>query len=118
MVNLTNLSAAPKSPSIDNAQQRTEDAITTDAKQVARKWKPLVLALLIVALLLRIIAAVAVQKHVQAEGRQFLIEGDAAGYWELGRCIAAGDPYSLHTTTRVKNAWVSAVAGRKHAVLR
>jgi 4-amino-4-deoxy-L-arabinose transferase-like glycosyltransferase len=56
--------------------------------------------ILIVALLLRIIAAVVIDRKVHAEGRQFLIEGDANGYWELGQKIAAGKEYSIYTPPR------------------
>ncbi len=56
--------------------------------------------ILIVALLLRIAAAVAIDQKVRAEGRQFLIEGDANGYWELGRKIANGEEYSIYTPPR------------------
>ncbi len=56
--------------------------------------------ILTVALLLRIAAAVAIDQKVRAEGRQFLIEGDANGYWELGRKIANGEEYSIYTPPR------------------
>lgn len=56
--------------------------------------------ILIVALLLRILAAVVIDQKVGAEGRQFLIEGDANGYWELGQKIAAGEEYSIYTPPR------------------
>lgn len=56
--------------------------------------------ILIVALLLRIAAAVAIDQKVRAEGRQFLIEGDANGYWELGKKIANGEEYSIYTPPR------------------
>ena len=52
------------------------------------------------ALILRIAAAVAIDRHVQAEGRQFLIEGDAYGYWELGQKIAAGEEYTIFEPPR------------------
>jgi len=58
------------------------------------------LALLILALCIRIAAAIAIDRHVTAEGRQFLIEGDANGYWELGQKIAAGQEYSIYTPPR------------------
>jgi len=56
--------------------------------------------ILIVALLMRLAAAIAIDQKVHAEGRQFLIEGDANGYWELGRKIADGEEYSLYTPPR------------------
>ncbi len=56
--------------------------------------------ILSIALILRIAAAVAIDRHVQAEGRQFLIEGDAYGYWELGQKIAAGEEYAIFEPPR------------------
>ena len=56
--------------------------------------------LLAVALGLRMSAAVVIDQRVTAEGRQFLIEGDANGYWELGQKIAAGEEYSIYQPPR------------------
>lgn len=70
-----------------------------DAKMRAR-WRPLIFSLVIVALVMRLIAAGLVERHVQQQGRTFLIEGDANGYWELGQKIAAGQDYSLHQPPR------------------
>lgn len=56
--------------------------------------------LVILALALRIIAAVLIDGHVASQGRQFLIEGDANGYWELGQKIAEGEEYSIYTPPR------------------
>ncbi len=56
--------------------------------------------LLILALAVRIAAAVAVDQHVRNAGRTFLIEGDANGYWELGQKIAGGQPYEIHVPPR------------------
>ena len=56
--------------------------------------------LLIAAIALRIAAAFAVQKYVDDAGRQFLIEGDANGYWHLAHTIAAGEEYSIYTPPR------------------
>jgi len=58
------------------------------------------LALLMLAMGIRFAAAMAVERQVKAEGRQFLIEGDANGYWELGKKIAAGQEYSIYTPPR------------------
>jgi 4-amino-4-deoxy-L-arabinose transferase-like glycosyltransferase len=52
------------------------------------------------ALGLRVGAALAVQSYLDAAGREFLIPGDANGYWELGRKIANGEPYSAHVPPR------------------
>lgn len=56
--------------------------------------------LLLLALTLRIVAAVVVDQHVRNAGRTFLIEGDANGYWELGQKIATGQPYEIHVPPR------------------
>jgi 4-amino-4-deoxy-L-arabinose transferase-like glycosyltransferase len=55
---------------------------------------------LFVALLLRLVCAWGVQSYVDNAGRQFLIEGDANGYWELGQRIARGEPYAIHQPPR------------------
>ncbi|HQZ64089.1 MAG TPA: glycosyltransferase family 39 protein [Planctomycetaceae bacterium] len=57
-------------------------------------------SILLLALLLRVVAAVAIDQHVQSAGRTFLIEGDANGYWELGQHIAAGEDYAIHQPPR------------------
>lgn len=58
------------------------------------------LLLLLLAFVVRAGLALAVNHHVQSVGRTFLIEGDANGYWELGRRIANGDEYSIYTPPR------------------
>ncbi|MCA9035492.1 MAG: glycosyltransferase family 39 protein [Planctomycetaceae bacterium] len=58
------------------------------------------MAILIVAFGLRLLAAFAVEHHVQKAGRAFLIEGDANGYWELAQKIAAGQDYCIHQPPR------------------
>lgn len=55
---------------------------------------------LLLALALRLIAAIVIDRYVASQGRQFLIEGDANGYWELGQKIAAGEEYSIYTPPR------------------
>lgn len=52
------------------------------------------------ALLLRVGMALAVDRHVHAQGRLFLIEGDAEGYWELAHRIITGDDYCIHQPPR------------------
>ena len=56
--------------------------------------------ILFLALLLRVIAAIAINQHVSQAGRTFLIEGDANYYWELGQHIAAGEDYSIFQPPR------------------
>ena len=57
-------------------------------------------SLLLLALGLRVGAAIVIDRHVRSEGRQFLIEGDANGYWELAQKIANGQEYSIYTPPR------------------
>ena len=85
-------------PSEDDSS--SSSAINADDRKMAARWRPLVMALLIVALLLRIVAAIAVERQVTAAGRAFLIDGDAEGYWELAGCIASGRDYAIHTPPR------------------
>lgn len=55
-----------------------------------RTW---LIAILMVALVARLLAAVAVQQKV---GDQLcLIAGDAEGYWQLGKSMAAGQPFEF-----------------------
>ncbi|QDT38073.1 ArnT family glycosyltransferase [Stratiformator vulcanicus] len=57
--------------------------------------------LLLVALTLRLVAAVAVDAVVsQTEGRQFLVAGDADGYWRLGGAIVNGSDYAIYDPPR------------------
>ena len=62
--------------------------------------KQKVLWVLLLALGLRIGAALSVHTYLESADQEFLIAGDAAGYWELGQKIAAGDDYSLYTPPR------------------
>jgi 4-amino-4-deoxy-L-arabinose transferase-like glycosyltransferase len=62
--------------------------------------KQKVLWVLLLALGLRIGAALSVHAYLESAGRDFLIAGDAAGYWELGQKLAAGEDYSLYTPPR------------------
>ena len=57
-------------------------------------------SLLLLALSLRVCAAIVIDRHVSNAGRQFLIEGDANGYWELAQKIASGQDYSIYTPPR------------------
>jgi 4-amino-4-deoxy-L-arabinose transferase-like glycosyltransferase len=65
-----------------------------------RRPSPLLL-ILGVALALRVAAAFVVDAHLSREpGRDFLIAGDASGYWELSRKIAAGEEFAVHDPPR------------------
>lgn len=55
---------------------------------------------LLLAMGLRIGAALSVHTYLESAGRDFLIEGDAAGYWELGQKLATGEPYSIYDPPR------------------
>ncbi|MDA1015300.1 MAG: glycosyltransferase family 39 protein [Planctomycetota bacterium] len=58
-------------------------------------------AILISALLIRVVLAIAVQHRLDQEpDRSFVIEGDANGYWELAVRISQGDEYSVHQPPR------------------
>lgn len=57
-------------------------------------------SILALALLLRIVAAIVIDRHVTQAGRTFLIEGDANGYWELAERIAGGEDYSIYQPPR------------------
>ncbi len=57
-------------------------------------------SILALALLLRIVATIVIDRHVTQAGRTFLIEGDANGYWELAERIAAGEDYSIYQPPR------------------
>ena len=57
-------------------------------------------SLLLLALGLRVGAAIVIDRHVRSEGRQFLIEGDANGYWELAQKIVSGQEYSIYIPPR------------------
>ncbi len=56
--------------------------------------------LLLLSLLLRLIAAFGIDLYVQQAGRQFLVEGDANGYWELAQHLAHGEDYAIHSPPR------------------
>jgi hypothetical protein len=58
-------------------------------------------AILLLALMLRLGALVAVDRIVAGSpGRFCLIDGDAEGYWDLGRKIRQGDDYALYAPPR------------------
>ena len=62
--------------------------------------KQAIVWVLLLALGLRVSAALAVQSDVEQRNRSFLIEGDANGYWELGRRLANGEAYEIYTPPR------------------
>lgn len=62
--------------------------------------KQKILWVLLLALGLRIGAALSVHTYLESISRDFLIAGDAAGYWELGQKLAAGEDYSIYTPPR------------------
>ena len=53
------------------------------------------LIILCSALVIRVLAAVIVTGQLEHNDQDFLIAGDAGGYWELGGHIARGEPYRL-----------------------
>jgi 4-amino-4-deoxy-L-arabinose transferase-like glycosyltransferase len=58
-------------------------------------------SILLCALALRLAAAGALQHRLDhVWQRQFLIEGDASGYWELAERMADGRPYEVHDPPR------------------
>ncbi len=77
-----------------------EPVLATDDSRLAAQWRPLILGVLLLALVLRLTAAVIVERQVQAEGHRFFVEGDANGYWDLGKAIAAGEEYQIHVPPR------------------
>lgn len=59
------------------------------------------LIILLGALALRVVAACVVDHRLQGVwDRDFVIAGDADGYWELGRKLAAGEEFSLFSPPR------------------
>ena len=81
----------------------TAENVSTTASEdavVAAKWRPLVLAVIFLAMILRLLAAFALERHVNQAGRPFFVEGDANGYWELGLALARGNEYAVHAPPR------------------
>lgn len=67
-------------------------------EQSVTRW---MIGLIVLGLGLRLGAAVVVEQIVsQTPGRLCLIEGDAEGYWELGRRLARGEAYELYDPPR------------------
>lgn len=64
----------------------------------ARRWTIAIVAL---ALLVRVVIAIGLQLYLdRVAHRQFLIEGDANGYWELAHKLARGEEFSIYTPPR------------------
>jgi len=65
-----------------------------------KRWLVLILA---IAFAFRAIAAFAVQQRMDAKSspQQFLIPGDANGYWELAENILAGKGFTVHIPPRL-----------------
>lgn len=78
--------------------------VKTDFNENVRMLKSrqnlILFSLLMLALGLRVGAAILIDRHVHNEGRQFLIEGDALNYWELAQKISDGKDYSVFTPPR------------------
>lgn len=69
-----------------------------DSRSIPTRW---LATILISAFVLRAATGLGVQWYLNGQpDRRFLIEGDANGYWELGRKIAAGDDYAVHIPPR------------------
>lgn len=62
--------------------------------------KPFLILILLLALVLRVGVAVGIHRYLSQSGREYLIAGDAEGYWELGRRLAAGHSYQIYTPPR------------------
>ncbi len=58
------------------------------------------LVILLVALGLRIGFVVWLQVRLDSSGQEYLISGDAEGYWELAKSIVNGSDYAVHTPPR------------------
>jgi len=85
------------SDSKTDPSDHSADGIQPSADNSCWRW---ICGLLLLAAILRIMAAIAIEHHVRQAGRQFLVEGDANGYWQLGQAIAAGADYSIHSPPR------------------
>lgn len=56
--------------------------------------------ILLLALVLRVGVAIGIHLYLSHSEREYLIAGDAEGYWELGRRLAAGKSYQVYTPPR------------------
>jgi 4-amino-4-deoxy-L-arabinose transferase-like glycosyltransferase len=55
---------------------------------------------LLLALLVRVGAAIGIHLYLERSNRDYLIAGDAQGYWALGRRLATGQSYQVYTPPR------------------
>lgn len=84
----------------DSATDCPPDGRSGPARRDSSRVARLLWLVLTVGLVARLAAAVAVQQYVANAERQFLIEGDANGYWELAGHLASGQDYAIHTPPR------------------
>ncbi len=66
-------------------------------RRLPDRW---LVAILVVALFVRVAAACGIQRHLDQTGGMFLIAGDADGYWQLAQRLANGEEYSVYTPPR------------------
>jgi len=62
--------------------------------------RPFLILILLLALLFRVCAAFGIHAYLAHSNRDYLIAGDAQGYWELGQRLATGRPYQIYTPPR------------------
>jgi len=75
-----------------------------------KSHKSLLLCILFASFAIRAALAVGLQSQLDnVWQRDFLIPGDAAGYWELGKKMAAGEPYSIYDRQVMRMPGFSAV---------
>lgn len=66
-----------------------------------KRLKYLLLFILLISAFLRCGIAVYVQRQLDRQpGRNYVIEGDADGYWKLAQTILQGDDYTIYTPPR------------------
>ncbi len=95
----TGAAAGKRCPTRETGDRQTRSALAPRMGTVAVR-KPL-LFILLGAFLLRGGLAIALQSRLDRQpGRRFLIEGDAAGYWELGEKLAKGESYAIYDPPR------------------
>lgn len=82
------------------ANPAPETNLNENSRMLKSRQSLILFSLLLLALSLRVGAAIFIDRHVNSAGRQFLIEGDANGYWELAQKIASGQDYSIYTPPR------------------
>ena len=62
--------------------------------------RPLLISLFCLALILRMGAAIGIHVWLSHNSREYLIAGDADGYWRLGQNLATGQPYEVYQPPR------------------